>query len=229
MSRRNATPAPDGTAATTAAVFGEVVGHLREASGLTQEDLAGKIPCDRSWIARVEAGTRVPQDTFATACDQLFGTGGMLARLWQRIDWYPQVEHPDWFKRRAEMDAEAVSLREYATQVVPGLLQTEDYARALFSQVATSYGNALVEKRVTARLSRQRRFLDPAGPLLVAVLDESSIRTVVGSGRGDARAVRPPPRNGSAAQHPHPASTVRAPLARTTHKTHDTDQTVRRP
>jgi transcriptional regulator with XRE-family HTH domain len=106
VSRRNA---EGGSAATTAAVFGEVLKHFRETADLTQEGLARQIPCDRSHVARVEAGTRVPQDTFAKACDELLGTGGVLVRLWSRIDWYPQVEHPDWFERRAEMDAEAVA------------------------------------------------------------------------------------------------------------------------
>ncbi len=174
MSRRNAT---GGTAATTAAVFGELLKHYREAADLTQAALARKIPCDRSHVARVEAGTRVPQDTFARTCDDLLRTGGVLLRLWGKIDWYPEVTHPDWFRRRAEMDAEAVALREYQAQDMPGLLQSEDYARALFSQIA---GGEEVEERVKARLSRQQRFLAPGGPLYIAVLDESCLRTVVG-------------------------------------------------
>lgn len=175
MGRRNAM---GGTAATTAAVFGEVLKHHREVAGLTQEVLAHDIPCDRSHVARVEAGTRVPQDTFAKACDELLGTGGVLMRLWRRIDWYPEVEHPDWFERRAEMDAEAVTVREYQAQVMPGLLQTEDYAWALFASIAS--GDE-VERLVRARMSRQQRFLAPDGPLYVAVLDESCLRNVVGS------------------------------------------------
>jgi len=158
-------------------VFGEVLRHFREAAGLTQEGLAGRIPCDRSHVARVEAGTRVPTDAFAKTCDELLGTGGVLGRLWGRIDWYPQVEHPDWFRRRAEMDAVAVALREYQVQVVPGLLQTESYARALFSRVTSGEE---VEERVRARLSRQRRFVSGGGPFYAVVLDESCLRNVIG-------------------------------------------------
>ncbi|MEU9283797.1 helix-turn-helix transcriptional regulator [Streptomyces sp. NPDC048275] len=175
MSRRNA---EGGSAATTAVVFGEVLKHFREAAGLPQESLARQIPCDRSQVARVEAGARVPQDAFAKKCDELLGTGGVLLRLWARIDWYPEVQHPDWFERRAEMDAKAVALREYQEQVIPGLLQTPDYAHALFSQIAS--GDE-VEERVRARLSRQPRFLADDGPLYVAVLDESCLRNAVGS------------------------------------------------
>ncbi|GAB2721297.1 helix-turn-helix domain-containing protein [Streptomyces bullii] len=176
MSRRNAEP---GAGASTAAVFGELLRHYREAALLTQDALASRIPCDRSHVARVEAGTRVPQDTFAKKCDELLGTGGVLLRLWGKIDWYPQVEHPDWFRRRAEMDAVAVELYEYQVQVVPGLLQTPGYARALFSRLPSTAEE--VQERVRARLSRQRRFLSDDGPLYVAILDESCLRNVMGN------------------------------------------------
>ncbi|MFF7230614.1 Scr1 family TA system antitoxin-like transcriptional regulator [Streptomyces sioyaensis] len=177
MSRRRSSTTK-GPAATNAAVFGEVLRHFREAAGFTQERLSKEIPCDRSQVARVEAGTRVPQETFAKQCDDILGTGGVLLRLWGRIDWYPEVQHPDWFERRAEMDAEAVGLRAYQEQVIPGLLQTPDYAHALFSQVASGEE---VEGRVRARMSRQPRFLADGGPLYVAVLDETCLRNAVGS------------------------------------------------
>jgi transcriptional regulator with XRE-family HTH domain len=159
-------------------VFGEVLRHFREAALLTQEALARQIPCDRSHVARVEAGTRVPQDTFAKTCDELLGTGGVLYRLWARIDWYPQVEHPDWFERRARMDAEAVAIRAYQTQVIPGLLQTPAYATALFGRRLSDSQD--VAERVRARLSRQQRFLVEGGPFYLVVLDESCLRHTVG-------------------------------------------------
>ncbi|WP_282694780.1 helix-turn-helix transcriptional regulator [Streptomyces sp. CC208A] len=158
-------------------MFGELLRHYRESAGLTQQALALQLHCDRSLVARVEAAKRVPTDTFAKACDEVLGTGGVLLRLWARIDWYPAVQHPDWFERRAEMDAKAVALREYQVQVMPGLLQTQEYAHALFSRV--SNGEA-VDDRVRARLSRQQRFLAEDGPLYIAVLDESCLRNVVG-------------------------------------------------
>ncbi|MFK0172294.1 Scr1 family TA system antitoxin-like transcriptional regulator [Streptomyces sp. NPDC090306] len=174
MTRRRA---DEGEGATTAALFGEVLRHFREAAFLTQEALARQIPCDRSLVAHVESGARVPQETFAKKCDELLGTGGVLMRMWVRIDWYPQVEHPDWFRRRAEMDAVAVAVRAYQVHVVPGLLQTPDYARALLSQTVSG---AELEELVRARLSRQQRFCSEDGPFYAVVLDESCLRHVVG-------------------------------------------------
>jgi len=160
-----------------AVLFGDLLRHYREAVLLTQEALGRQIPCDRSHVAKVEAGTRVPQESFVKKCDELLGTGGVLLRMWRHIDWYPEVQHPDWFERRAEMDAQAVALREYQERVIPGMLQTPAYAHALFSRIAS--GDE-VDERVRARLSRQPRFLAEDGPLYVAVLDESCLRNTVG-------------------------------------------------
>lgn len=177
MGRRNS--GERSGAATSAAVFGELLREHREGAGLSQEKLASSIPCDRSLVAKVESGTRVPQHSFVVRCDELLGTGGILTRLWSRIDWYPPAEHPDWFKRRAGMDAEAVAIREYECHVVHGLLQTEDYARALFARFEDEAD--VIEQRVSARMSRQSRFLRPDGPLLTVILHEGLLRTVVGS------------------------------------------------
>ncbi|MFF0723424.1 DUF5753 domain-containing protein [Streptomyces sp. NPDC004134] len=111
-------------------------------------------------------------------CDEILDTGGLLIALWGRVDWYPDVGHPNWFERRAQMDAECVTMREYQRHVVPGLLQTESYARALFT---TEPNKAEVEDRVRARLSRQQRFYSPKEPPhYVGLLEESCLRTVIG-------------------------------------------------
>jgi transcriptional regulator with XRE-family HTH domain len=175
MTRRNATG--DG-AVTTAVMFGNVLRHFRERAGLKQAELARQIPCDRSQVAKVETGLGVPSDVFVSKCDEVLDTGGLLLELWGKVDWYPDVGHPDWFEHRAQMDAECVALMQYQDRVIPGLLQTEDYARALF---ATEPEKDEIEDRVRARLSRQQRFFSPGNPpLYVALLEESCLRTVIG-------------------------------------------------
>ncbi|WP_200303996.1 helix-turn-helix domain-containing protein [Streptomyces adelaidensis] len=178
MTRRNAEGAGG---AGSSVLFGEVLRHYREAALLTQDALAREIPCDRSQVAKIEAGTRVPSEQFAKRCDEVLGTGGVLARIWAKVDWYPQVVHPDWFERRVQMDAEATAVMQYLNNVVPGLMQTEEYMHELLSRHIGD--SKSVEERVRARLSRQQRFLTSEGPLYVAVLDESCLRRVVGGPR----------------------------------------------
>jgi transcriptional regulator with XRE-family HTH domain len=170
----------EGDLVTSAEAFGQLVKDIRETTGMSQDKVAIQVPCDRSQIARVELGTRVPHGDLILAVDRILDTGGLLLRLWSKINWYPVIEHPDWFKRRARMDAEALALRVYQAALVPGLLQTEDYIEALF-KLADLDGEGSVRERVAARWSRQLRWVSPDGPLLVVVLDESCIRRVVGS------------------------------------------------
>ncbi|MFH8615269.1 Scr1 family TA system antitoxin-like transcriptional regulator [Streptomyces sp. NPDC017979] len=165
------------SAATSATLFGMLLRDHRTKAGLSQEELAGKIPCDRSLVAKVEAGVRVPQLPFVMRCDEVLGTGGLMTRLWPKVNWYQRVDHPDWFQRRADMDAEATALRIYQSQFMPGLLQSDEYAHALLTP---NLGGDLGQGWAAARLSRQQRFLDADGPLLMVVLDESALRNVVG-------------------------------------------------
>ncbi|MET8557861.1 helix-turn-helix transcriptional regulator [Streptomyces sp. NPDC004959] len=165
-----ARPAPE--------VFGRILAHYRERAGKKQEELAAALNVSRSHISRFESGNRVPDRRHVEDADGFLAADGALVKLWEETDWYAEVEHPDWFERRARMDAEAVAIYDYHALVVPGLLQSEDYVRA----VHVLHGDqGELEKRVAARVSRQLRFRNPDGPTLVAVLDESCLRTAVGN------------------------------------------------
>lgn len=168
-----------GEVVTSAGMFGELLRDIRETAGVSQARVAAKIPCDRSQIARIELGTRIPALDVVQTLDRVLETGGFLARMWRKVDWHPTLSHPDWFQRRAAMDAKASAVREYGTDTIPGLLQAPEYVRALYA--AADPGNeGDLEERVEARLGRQLRFLDPEGPLLMALLEEACLRRVVG-------------------------------------------------
>ncbi|MFC8450833.1 Scr1 family TA system antitoxin-like transcriptional regulator [Kitasatospora sp. NPDC057223] len=169
-----------GSTVSSAVLFGGEFRDARETAGYSQAELAKLLHCDRTLVTRIENGGRVPQEDFVASCDEVLGTGGVLTRIWRKVDWYAEVEHPDWFQRFADMEAEAVAIRAYQVSRIYGLLQTEDYARALFARGAAAGNPELIEERVAARMSRQHRFLAVDGPLLVVVLDESAIRWTVG-------------------------------------------------
>ena len=178
MSRRNGT---GGGVDTPAGLFGKVLRRHREASGLSQDEMGKQLGYSRSSLAKIEAGTMVPHVELAQECDRYFRTDDLFTGLWADIDWYPTSrDHPDWFQRRVQMDAELDELHQYQTMVVPGLLQTEEYAWHLLRQVESVDGKT-TEEQVAARMGRQQRFLDPDGPLMVVLMDESCVRSVVGS------------------------------------------------
>ncbi len=163
-----------------AALFGTLLRRTREAKGMSQGELARLIPCSRPQISRIEQGLRVPQYSLVTACDTILGTSGELLSIWEEVDWYAHVEHPDWFQRFARIEAGAVSIQEFQTPWISGLLQTEAYARALFASGSATGNPQLIEERLTARLARQHRLFGIDAPLLTVVLGETAVRLGVG-------------------------------------------------
>ncbi|MFD8783873.1 helix-turn-helix domain-containing protein [Kitasatospora sp. NPDC059599] len=166
--------------ASSARIFGEELRFYRELAGYTQEQLAKLLHCTRPNITRYESGQRRMPPELVVKVDSLLNAGGALKRLWDRVDWNAEVEHPDWFQSHVDMESEARAARIFQLAVIHGLLQCRDYAEAVFAVSDAAGKPEVIEERTAARLARQKRFLDPDGPLLLVILDESAIRTVFG-------------------------------------------------
>ncbi|MER0241953.1 helix-turn-helix transcriptional regulator [Streptomyces sp. HSW2009] len=177
-----ASPSPPGSelAVTAAQLFGRFIKQSRERAGRTQAELGEIAHLDRSMVAKIEAGERVPDKRQVVAWEELLEVGDELSDLWREVDWYPAIPRRDWFERRIQMEREATALRTYQNQYVPGLMQTEAYARAVYAQAVRRPDN--LKRCIEARLQRQDRFLRqcPESPLLSAILTEESLRTVMG-------------------------------------------------
>jgi len=153
----------------------------REGLDMTQGELAQLLHVERSFVTKIEAGERFPSAELVDESDRILAGRGELIKLHRRINWEARLQFfPDWFKRRAMMDEQLIELYEYQTQLIPGLLQTKAYAQALFRRVPDLDAGS-IEASAAARLGRQLRFLEPGGPLYVALLDESCIRHLVGT------------------------------------------------
>ena len=164
--------------------FGELVRIKREDLGITQDGLADQLHVERSYVTKIENGERVPGEELLAEIDRAVGGRGELIKLYRRINWEVRLQFfPEWFKERAKMDDKLIELYEYQTQLIPGLLQTKAYAQALFERVVGTPTEE-VEESADARVGRQLRFLEPDGPLYVALLDESCIRHQVGTAEG---------------------------------------------
>ncbi|WP_221348590.1 helix-turn-helix domain-containing protein [Streptomyces beigongshangae] len=161
-----------------AALFGARVRRLRTAAGLTQAELGDRTHVVSTRITQIErASGAKPTLDLARALDRALGADDLLVELWPYV--YREA-FPDWSRKFMEYAERAVVVREYAAHVVPGLLQTEGYARAVLGLDALLDGEAQLEERVTARMGRQARLGSPARPELCVILDESVLRRPVG-------------------------------------------------
>ncbi|WP_031065648.1 helix-turn-helix domain-containing protein [Streptomyces sp. NRRL WC-3742] len=173
----------NGTTSSPAALFGEALRFAREQRGLKQEELGKRLHCDRSLITRYESGKRAMDRDMVERADKELCMGGLLVRLWERVDWHADIEHPDWFQEFVENEGIAVGIRVYQGGMMYGPLQCRQYMRAMFESGDAAGKEEEIEELMRARLARQERMLAPDGPLLLVILDESAIRTVVGGPR----------------------------------------------
>ena len=150
------------------ALFSEELRRARSAAGLTQDQLGERVGYSPSLVAHVETGSRAPSLDFARRGDEALSTGGLLARLQPFVR---SEAYPAWFRDWVEVEREAVSLRWFEPLLIPGLLQTEEDARAVLAAAHPASPEEEVERLVSARMDRQA-ILDQAGPpLLWVILD----------------------------------------------------------
>lgn len=161
-----------------AALFGSRVRRLRTAAGLTQQELGEKTHVVASRITQVERSSGAkPTLELARALDEVLGADGLLVDLWPFVY---RESFPDWSRAFMAYAGRAVSIRQYAAHLVPGLLQTEAYARAVLSLDSTLTGEDQLNERVSARLARQERLGAPDHPRLWVVLDEAVLKRPIG-------------------------------------------------
>jgi transcriptional regulator with XRE-family HTH domain len=165
-----------------AAFLGDELRRARMAAGFSSQDaLAVRLGFDRTVITKAETGQRPPTIDLLTAWCQTCGLDdnlfGRLAVLARRGD----GPVPAWFEDWLEAEGTAQSLRLWSPILIPGLLQTAEYARALFLAEQTDTSDESISALVAARLERQL-ILDRTGaPDVVAVLDEAVLHRLIGS------------------------------------------------
>ncbi|MDG4786094.1 helix-turn-helix transcriptional regulator [Micromonospora sp. WMMD1102] len=171
-------------------LVGAQLRRLREERGLTRAEAAEPIRASESKISRMELGRVGFKERDVLDLLSLYGVHDERERatLLERVReantsswWHPYSDvTPNWFQRYLGLEATAMLIRTYEVQFVPGLLQTEDYARAV---VRLGHGSARedeVARRVSLRIQRQQVLSRPDPPLLWAVVDEAALRRPVG-------------------------------------------------
>jgi transcriptional regulator with XRE-family HTH domain len=133
--------------------YGKPVRLFRERAGLTQQALAGAIGCSLEQIASAEQGRRPAKIAFTDAAERVLGAGGALRVLQEDVD---RAKLPGFFQDFASIETEAVSRFSYDPLLVPGLLQTEAYTRALFAVHCPALEDEVIDLRTEARLNHQQ-------------------------------------------------------------------------
>ena len=153
--------------------YGSELRRLREAAGLKQTQLGSIIYCTGSLIGQVETTARVPTRDFSERLDAALGTDGHFSRL---VGLVLRSQLPCWFQAYAEMEARAGFISTFQCQLVHGLLQTEDYARALLGVDRPDQAEGLL----AARMDRQHILKRENQPALWVVLTEAVLYQEVG-------------------------------------------------
>ncbi|MFK4693540.1 helix-turn-helix domain-containing protein [Streptomyces pristinaespiralis] len=164
-----------GTGVVTA--FGRQLKLLRTRAGLERAEFGKRVGYSGETVASIEQGRRIPQAQFIEKADEALGAGGVLTALKEEVG---RAQYPAFFRDMARLEAGAITLHVYGALAVPGLLQTEDYARAVFTMRRPLLDEEVVEQRIGARLERQEIFSRRPLPTLSFVIEESVLRRPIG-------------------------------------------------
>lgn len=158
--------------------FGAQLRHYRRERELTQARLGRLIGVNHNHVSNLERGERNPTPGLLAALDEALGTGDQLGRLWEALR---DSKGAAWLSAVSDLQADAKSILQAQPLTIPGLLQTEDYARGLIRAISYWESESVIEGAVEARMARARRFLEGGRPLFVAVISESVVRQRISS------------------------------------------------
>lgn len=159
------------------ALLGAELRHARERAGLSQEELGQQLFVSGSFVGQLESAVRRLQPEIARLIDVALETGDFFSRNCKAVS---KSRYPEHFAEAAEAEALATAIRQYTPMLIPGLLQTPAYARAVNRAYAPTAPEETIEGWVEGRIARTRLLDDPTKPLLWAVLDEAALRRETG-------------------------------------------------
>ncbi|WP_087100700.1 helix-turn-helix transcriptional regulator [Nocardiopsis sp. JB363] len=154
--------------------FGKLLKKYRALSGMTQQELAKAAVIAQSTVSELEGGRKGTRREQVERIDAALIAHGVLLNAWEAA--FSPTGMIGYFREVAEDEQVAIEIREYALGLVPGLVQVEQYARAI-SELASPYASpGQIDQIVQARLFRQQILDREHPPMMVVILDESVLR-----------------------------------------------------
>ncbi|MEU9466717.1 helix-turn-helix transcriptional regulator [Streptomyces avermitilis] len=150
--------------------FGAVVQALREHAGMSREEFGERVRFSKHTVASVELGRRMPDPTFVERAEEVLGNTGALRKAVGHLARQPGLAA--WFRQWARLEAAAITLYTYECRLIPGLLQTEAYARQLFADRLPSLDDEQIEAQWAARAERQRLLRERPNTAFSFILEE---------------------------------------------------------
>ncbi|MBY8880541.1 helix-turn-helix domain-containing protein [Streptomyces sp. PLK6-54] len=158
--------------------FGRQVQALRIRRGMSKAELGAELSYSQSQIGSIEIGRRVMQSDAIDRADAVLDAGGVLIAMKEQVE---RAGFPKFFRDARRYEAKAVELHVYATQAVPGLLQTADYMQGVIRMERPQPPAHVMEQHITSRLERQKLFdRDPAVSMSF-VVEENLLRRTFGN------------------------------------------------
>ncbi|QEV05662.1 helix-turn-helix domain-containing protein [Streptomyces prasinus] len=168
--------------------FGAVLKALREESGLTQEEFAVRVRYSAAYVAKVEQGKRFPPADLPARAEEVLGPVAVKVLTAAAKSLTRRAGLASWFRQWAGIEEEAISLYAYECRAVPGLLQPEEYARAVFARQLPPFTQEQIDRKVAARLERQMLLTERPNTAFTFIIEQAILERGVG-GESVTRAV----------------------------------------
>ncbi|MEN8653910.1 helix-turn-helix transcriptional regulator [Streptomyces sp. 21So2-11] len=167
----------DESGAAVVAAVGRQIKVWREAAGMRAGEFGTAIGYGEDQVYKVEGGKRIPRPEFLDRADEVLGANGKLSAMKRDV---AEARYPKKVRALAKLEAQAVELAAYGNHNIHGLLQTREYAEALFGMRRPAFSRDEVERLVAARVARQSIFERSPAPELSFVQEEVTLRRSLG-------------------------------------------------
>lgn len=168
---------PEDEAGAVVATVGRQLKMWREAAGLDRTQFGTRMGYGSDLIYKIERGARIPRPEFLDKADDILGAAGKIAAMKADVE---RARYPKKVRDLAKLESDAVELGAYGNHNLHGLLQTEEYARALYEIRRPAFPPDVVERYVAARMARQEMFHRQPSPALTFVLEQVTLERPIG-------------------------------------------------